>query len=115
MSSTMMLVKSRVWPVPEASENTDVVFQEDIDDEAHRDLSRDINKAEEDESYPQGRPGSLLNRLISHGNKKTEDEIASGSGAGAQPTGLTKENAQPGISTGTQPGTALSDSTKRES
>ena len=38
-------------------------------------MQRDIDKAEE-ENYPQGKPGSFLNKLISHGNKKTEDQIA---------------------------------------
>ncbi|KEF53423.1 uncharacterized protein A1O9_10398, partial [Exophiala aquamarina CBS 119918] len=35
-------------------------------------------EAEEAEKSGQeaGRPGSLLNRMISHGNKKTEDQIA---------------------------------------
>lgn len=34
-----------------------------------------IDKAEAD-GHPQGKPGSFLNRLISHGNKKTEEQIA---------------------------------------
>jgi len=38
-------------------------------------LCRDIEDAEES-NHPQGRPGSFLNRLISHGNKKTEDQMA---------------------------------------
>lgn len=35
---------------------------------------RQIEEAEE-QNHPQGRPGSFLNRLISHGNKKTEDQL----------------------------------------
>jgi hypothetical protein len=35
-----------------------------------------IDKAEADDKYPEGKPGSFLNRLISHGNKKTEEQIA---------------------------------------
>ncbi|KAF2721548.1 hypothetical protein K431DRAFT_284700 [Polychaeton citri CBS 116435] len=39
-------------------------------------MHKEIEKAEADgEKYPQGRPNSFLNRLISHGNKKTEDDI----------------------------------------
>ncbi|KIW21178.1 hypothetical protein PV08_01758 [Exophiala spinifera] len=30
----------------------------------------------EKEGYDAGRPGSFLNRLISHGNKKTEEQLA---------------------------------------
>jgi len=30
----------------------------------------------EREDHDTGKPGSFLNRLISHGNKKTEDQIA---------------------------------------
>ncbi|KAL1303600.1 hypothetical protein AAFC00_006964 [Neodothiora populina] len=49
---------------------------EDIDEETTGHLHKQIEEAEEDEKYPQGRPGSFLNRLISHGNKKTEDQLA---------------------------------------
>lgn len=38
-------------------------------------LDREIEKAEAD-NHPQGKPGTLLNRMISHGNKKTEEQIA---------------------------------------
>lgn len=48
---------------------------EEIDDETTGHLSREIEKAEQ-EGHPQGKPGSFLNRMISHGNKKTEDQIA---------------------------------------
>ena len=47
---------------------------EDVDDDFHGNLSRDAEKAEQD-NLPQGRPNSMLNRLISHGNKRTEDQI----------------------------------------
>lgn len=48
---------------------------DDFDDETAGNLHRDIEAAEGDEKNPQGRPGSFLNRLISHGNKKTQDDI----------------------------------------
>jgi len=59
---------------------------EDVDDETTGNLHREIEEAETGDEHPQGRPGSFLNRLISHGNKKTEDEIAAG--------GLTANQAQ---------------------
>lgn len=36
--------------------------------------SKDVDRAEK-ENHPQGRPGSMLNRLISHGNAKTDAQI----------------------------------------
>ncbi|KAF2767589.1 hypothetical protein EJ03DRAFT_376022 [Teratosphaeria nubilosa] len=50
---------------------------EDIDDETAGHLTRELDKLEYDgDKYPQGKPNSFLNKLIAHGNKKTEDEIA---------------------------------------
>ncbi|KAF2162703.1 hypothetical protein M409DRAFT_26939 [Zasmidium cellare ATCC 36951] len=48
---------------------------EDIDEETTGHLHREIEKAEE-EGHPQGKPGSFLNKLIMHGNKKTEEQMA---------------------------------------
>lgn len=48
---------------------------EEVDDETTGHLSREIEKAEQ-EGHPQGKPGGFLNRMISHGNKKTEDQLA---------------------------------------
>lgn len=49
---------------------------EDVDEETTGHLHREIEKAEADEAkHPQGRPNSFLNRLISHGNEKTEKEL----------------------------------------
>ncbi|KAK6442541.1 hypothetical protein LTR95_001202 [Oleoguttula sp. CCFEE 5521] len=47
---------------------------DDIDEETAGHLHREIERAEQ-EGHPEGRPGSFLNRLISHGNKKTEDQL----------------------------------------
>lgn len=47
-----------------------------MDDETHGNISREIEKSEQNDKHPQGKPGSFLNRMISHGNKKTEDQIA---------------------------------------
>lgn len=38
-------------------------------------VSKEAEEAEK-EGHSTGRPGSFLNRLISHGNKKTEDQLA---------------------------------------
>ncbi|KAG9518669.1 hypothetical protein KCU99_g8721, partial [Aureobasidium melanogenum] len=58
---------------------------EDFDEETTGHLHKQLEEAEaEDSKYPQGRPGSFLNRLISHGNKKTEDQIAAEIAAGPQ-------------------------------
>ena len=38
-------------------------------------MTKEADEAEKG-GHEQGRPGSLLNRMISHGNKKTEDQLA---------------------------------------
>ncbi|RVX74122.1 hypothetical protein B0A52_01954 [Exophiala mesophila] len=45
------------------------------DEETQAYVSKEADEAEK-EGYDTGRPGSLLNRMISHGNKKTEDQLA---------------------------------------
>ncbi|GAM88551.1 hypothetical protein ANO11243_065840 [Dothideomycetidae sp. 11243] len=52
---------------------------EDADDEATGNLHREIEEAET-EGHESGKPGSLLARLIAHGNKKTEEQIRSEGG-----------------------------------
>lgn len=54
---------------------------DDDDASADEETVTYVNKEVEDhekegDKYPEGRPNSFLNRMISHGNKKTEDEIA---------------------------------------
>ncbi|KAJ9651997.1 hypothetical protein H2198_008739 [Neophaeococcomyces mojaviensis] len=47
------------------------------DEETSTYVNREVEDAEkEGDKYPEGRPNSFLNRMISHGNKKTEDELA---------------------------------------
>lgn len=54
-------------------------------------VSKEAESAEK-EGYDQGKPGSFLNKLIQHGNKKTEDQIARESAvASAGQTGGTQE------------------------
>jgi hypothetical protein len=48
---------------------------ENQDEETSKYLNKEIEKAEAD-NQPEGRPGTLLNRMISYGNKKTEDQLA---------------------------------------
>ncbi|KAI1624582.1 hypothetical protein EDD37DRAFT_650453 [Exophiala viscosa] len=48
-------------------------------DSADEDTVTYVNKEADDaekDGHPQGRPGTFLHRLISHGNKKTEDQLA---------------------------------------
>lgn len=52
------------------------------DEETSTYLNREIEKAEAD-GHDSGKPGSLLNRMIAHGNKKTEDQLARESAATA--------------------------------
>ena len=46
-----------------------------MDDETAGHLSREAERAEE-QGQDTGKPGSFLNRLIEHGNKKTEAQLA---------------------------------------
>ncbi|CAD0014254.1 unnamed protein product [Aureobasidium pullulans] len=63
---------------------------EELDEETTGHLHKQLEEAEaEDSKYPQGRPGSFLNRLISHGNKKTEDQIAAEIAAGPKASDTT--------------------------
>ncbi|KAK4618054.1 hypothetical protein CLAFUW4_12319 [Fulvia fulva] len=62
---------------------------DDVDEETTGHLHREIEKAEES-NQPYGKPGSFLNKLILHGNKKTEDEMLRGQQANTQQ--LAKEN-----------------------
>ena len=47
---------------------------DEADEETTSYLQKQIDAAEKD-GHASGKPGSLLNRLISHGNKKTEDQM----------------------------------------
>jgi hypothetical protein len=63
---------------------------DEADEETTAHLNKEVDDAEKNDEEPYGKPGSLLNRMIMHGNKKTEDQIASenaASGGGAQRTG----------------------------
>ncbi|CAD0113790.1 unnamed protein product [Aureobasidium uvarum] len=70
---------------------------EELDEETTGHLHKQLEEAEaEDSKYPQGRPGSFLNRLISHGNKKTEDQIAAEIAAGPQASSTGAQQQHPG-------------------
>ena len=47
---------------------------EEADEETTGYLQKQIEDAEK-HNYDTGKPGSLLSRLIAHGNKKTEEEM----------------------------------------
>ena len=49
--------------------------ENDVDEETTGHLHREIERAEAEGHYA-GRPNSFLNRLISHGNDKTEKQLA---------------------------------------
>jgi len=47
------------------------------DEETQEYINKEVEEHEKEaDKYPQGRPGTLLNRMISHGNKKTEEQLA---------------------------------------
>ena len=50
---------------------------EDADEETQKHLQKEIAEAEK-HGWAEGKPGSFLNRLIAHGNKKTEEELRRG-------------------------------------
>jgi len=57
----------------EENPNFDEYESGDEDTQAH--TTAEIEEAEK-KGYDQGKPGSFLNKLIMHGNKKTEEQIA---------------------------------------
>jgi hypothetical protein len=53
------------------------------DEETHTYLHKELEDAEKSDE-PHGKPGSLLNRMIMHGNKKTEEQLAAENAAKGQ-------------------------------
>jgi hypothetical protein len=47
---------------------------DEADEETHTHLQKEIEEAEK-HGHDQGKPGGFLNRLIAHGNKKTEEQL----------------------------------------
>lgn len=45
------------------------------DEETSTYLNKEINEADKNDAEPYGKKGTLLNRLIEHGNKKTEAQL----------------------------------------
>lgn len=57
--------------------NLDDEYDSDVDEETSKYVNDEVSEAEKrGDREPLGRPNSFLNRMISHGNKKTEDELA---------------------------------------
>ena len=48
---------------------------DEADEETHSYLQKEIEEAEKN-GYDQGKPGGFLNKLIAHGNRKTEEQLA---------------------------------------
>lgn len=61
------------------ADNISANFDEEYDSNGDEETSTFVNKEADDAEkggHDSGRPGTLLNRMISHGNKKTEDQLA---------------------------------------
>jgi len=48
---------------------------DEADEETNQHLQKEIEEAEK-HGHDQGKPGSFLHKLIAHGNKKTEEQLA---------------------------------------
>jgi len=48
---------------------------DEADEETNQALQREIDEAEQ-QGHAQGKPGGFLHKLIAHGNKKTEEQLA---------------------------------------
>ena len=48
---------------------------DEADEETNQQLQKEIEEAEK-QGHDQGKPGSFLHKLIAHGNKKTEEQLA---------------------------------------
>ncbi|KAL8776334.1 MAG: hypothetical protein Q9213_008312 [Squamulea squamosa] len=54
--------------------STDYDNYDEADEETQKHLQKEFAEAEK-HGWAEGKPGSFLNRLIAHGNKKTEEEL----------------------------------------
>ncbi len=70
-------------PKPNISPIANFDEHDEADEETNTFVNREVEDAEKNDAEPYGKPGSFLNRLIMHGNKKTEDEIATENAARA--------------------------------
>ncbi|KAL8803385.1 MAG: hypothetical protein Q9182_003183 [Xanthomendoza sp. 2 TL-2023] len=55
---------------------------DEADEETQKHLQKEYAEAEK-HGWAEGKPGSFLNRLIQHGNRKTEEELRRGGGGAA--------------------------------
>ncbi|KAI7333642.1 hypothetical protein KC315_g4148 [Hortaea werneckii] len=69
---------------------------DEVEDPDDIDDHKQIEHAQ-DSDEPHGKPGSFLNKLIMHGNKRTEEQIAREQNE-IRESALAKENQQPGTS-----------------
>ncbi|KAI4168093.1 MAG: hypothetical protein LQ343_006664 [Gyalolechia ehrenbergii] len=70
-------LKRKVLPRRFSMKNGDTDYHsyEEADEETQKHLEKEFAEAEK-HGWAQGKPGSFLNKLIQHGNKKTEEEFA---------------------------------------
>lgn len=76
------------YPTPTdiASSIADYNNYDEADEETQKHLEKEFAEAEK-HGWAEGKPGSFLNRLISHGNKKTEEELKASAGSGSSSSG----------------------------
>jgi hypothetical protein len=74
-SNAPSLLYSLAVLTPHTADFSEHHDENDVDEETTGHLHREIERAEA-EGHNTGRPNSFLNRLISHGNDKTEKQLA---------------------------------------
>ncbi|CAF9911771.1 MAG: hypothetical protein HETSPECPRED_000439 [Heterodermia speciosa] len=79
MEALKRKVMPRRYSMKEGS--TDYHNYEEADEETQKHLEKEFAEAEKN-GWAEGKPGSFLNRLISHGNKKTEEELRASAASG---------------------------------
>ncbi|KAI4214085.1 MAG: hypothetical protein L6R36_009441 [Xanthoria steineri] len=63
--------------------STDYDNYDEADEETQKHLQKEFAEAER-HGWAEGKPGSFLNRLIAHGNKKTEEELRKSGGGSSE-------------------------------
>ena len=74
---------SRCQPLPSLKELAQIAdpfspadySADEADEETNQHLQKEIEEAEK-HGHDQGKPGGFLHKLIAHGNKKTEEQLA---------------------------------------
>ncbi|KAL8925098.1 MAG: hypothetical protein Q9172_002365 [Xanthocarpia lactea] len=82
MSQVLAMLAHRDEETPIHPHTTDYDNYDEADEETQKHLQKELAEAEKN-GWAEGKPGSFLNRLIAHGNKKTEEELRR-SGGGSE-------------------------------